>query len=116
MGSRTAEFAPAAAREPVGAQRSTGGIVQRFAGEISELRALGFAESLPMHVYERAADVVARLESGRIGVAVEFRVDVGLPRYAVKPLIPDAGPVMATDIWGEIVKDIRRRTPLSDDE
>ena len=91
--------------------------MKRFASEIAELRALGFAESLAIHPTDHASDVVARLACGRIGVAVEFRTDAGSPRYAVKPLLPDAGrgPV-ATDVWGDIVKDIRHRAPVDDDD
>ena len=91
--------------------------MQRFASEITELRALGFAESLPIHPTDRAGDVVAQLVSGRIGVTVEFRADASSLRYAVKPLVPDAGSgPMVTDVWGDILKDIRRRAPLGDDE
>jgi hypothetical protein len=91
--------------------------VQRFKSEITELRALGFAESLPIQPVERASDVVARLESGRIGVAVEFRADARSTRYAVEPLVPQlgSGPV-ATDVWSDVVKDIHRRAPLGDDD
>ena len=91
--------------------------MQRFASEITELRALGFAEGLPIHSADHASDVVARLVSGRIGVAVEFRSDARFPRYVVKPLVPDvgSGPIV-TDVWGDIVKDIHRRAPLGDDE
>lgn len=91
--------------------------MQRFASEITELRTLGFAESLPIHSTDQASDVVARLVSGRIGVAVEFRADASSPRYVVKSLVPDVGtgPIV-TDVWGDIVKDIHRRAPLGDDE
>ena len=91
--------------------------MQRFASEITELRALGFAESLPIQPTDRASDVVARLVSGRIGVAVEFRADASTARYALQPLVADvgSGPV-ASDVWSDIVKDIRRRGPLGDDD
>jgi len=91
--------------------------VQRFASEITELRALGFAEGLPIEVIDHPSGIVVRLESGRIGVAVEFCAE-GPPRYAVKPLVRDIGngSGVATDIWSDIVRDIRRRAPLSDDE
>ena len=91
--------------------------MQRFASEITELRALGFAESLPIHSTDRASDVVALLVSGRIGIAVEFRADANSLRYAVKPLVPElGGGPMVTDAWDDIVKDIHRRAPLDDDE
>jgi hypothetical protein len=91
--------------------------VQRFTSEITELRALGFAEGLPIEAIDRPCGIVVRLESGRIGVAVEFCAGEGTPRYAVKPLVRDSGNGlgMATDIWSDIVRDIRRRAPLSDD-
>jgi len=91
--------------------------VQRFSSEITELRALGFAEGLPIEVTERPRGIVVRLESGRVGVAVEFCAD-GTPQYAVKPLVRDVGnrSGMATDIWSRIVREIRRRAPLSDDK
>ena len=89
----------------------------RFTSEITELRALGFAESLPIHPTDRASDAVARLVSGRIGVAVEFCADASSRRYAVKPLVPEAGSgPMATDAWDDIVKDIHRRAPHDDDQ
>jgi hypothetical protein len=113
---RTAELPPIAACQfdtAVQGQET----VQRFKSEITELRALGFAESLPIQPVERASDVVARLESGRIGVAVEFRADARSTRYAVEPLVPQlgSGPV-ATDVWSDVVKDIHRRAPLGDDD
>ena len=91
--------------------------MQRFASEIIELRARGFAEGLPIEPIDHARGIVARLESGRIGVAVEFCAD-GTPRYAVKPLVRNIGngSGMATDIWSDIVRDIRRRAPLGDDD
>jgi hypothetical protein len=92
--------------------------VQRFASEITELRALGFAEGLPIEAIDRPCGIVIRLESGRIGVEVEFCAGEGTPLYAVKPLVRDIanGSDTATDIWSDIVRDIRRRAPLSDDE
>jgi hypothetical protein len=59
----------------------------------------------------------AFLESGRIGVAVEFCDREGSPTYAVIPLLAgrNHGRV-ATDTWVDVVRDIRRRTPLSDNE
>jgi hypothetical protein len=91
--------------------------VQRFAREITELRALGFAEGLPIEAIDHPS-IVVRLESGRIGVAVEFCAGEGTPRFAVKPLVRDSGngSGTATDIWSDIVRDIHRRAPLSDDE
>ena len=92
--------------------------VQRFASEITELRELGFAEGLPIEANDHARGIVVRLESGRIGVAVEFCAGEGTPRYAMKPLVRDIcdRSDMATDIWSDIVQGIRRRAPLPDDE
>ena len=91
--------------------------MQRFATEITELRELGFAEGLPMEPFDRERGIVARLESGRIGVAVEFRAREGKRSYAVIPLLVDVGSAssMVTDLWSDIVRDIRRRAPLPDD-
>jgi len=44
--------------------------VKVAAVEITELRALGFAQGLPIEPPHQARGLVARLESGRIGVAV----------------------------------------------
>ena len=92
--------------------------MQRFAMEITELRALGFEEGLPIDPLHHAREFVARLESGRIGVAVEFCARDGTPTYALVPLLVECGneSSMATDIWGDIVRNIRGRAPLSDDE
>ena len=92
--------------------------MQRFASEITELRELGFAEGLPIEANDHARGIVVRLESGRIGVAVEFCAGEGTPRYAMKPLVRDIGDGLgiASDIWSDIVRDIRRRAPLPDDE
>ena len=92
--------------------------MQPFAMEITELRALGFAEGLPIEPSDDVRGLVARLESGRIGVAVEFCARDGAPAYAVIPLLVEGGdgsPV-ATDSWDDIVRNIRRRAPLSDYE
>jgi hypothetical protein len=93
--------------------------VKRFASEITELRALGFAEGLPIEVIDHQPGIVVRLESGRVGVAVEFCADA-TRRYAVRPLVRDIGngsdTGVATDMWSDIVRDIRRRSPPSDDE
>jgi len=79
---------------------------------------LGFAEGLPIEPPHQARSIVARLESGRIGVAVEFRASEGTPAYAVIPLVADGdrAHTVATDIWSDIVRDIRRRAPLDDNE
>jgi hypothetical protein len=106
---------PAAHRTAHIAVRSV--TVQRFSSEITELRALGFAEGLPIDVIDPPSGVFLRLESGRVGVAVEFCAE-DTPRYAVKPLLGDTGGgrSMATDVWSDIVRDIHRRAPPSGDE
>ena len=92
--------------------------MQRFALEIIELRALGFAEGLPIGPNHDAHGMVARLESGRIGVAVEFCSRDGTPTYALVPLLVESGngSDVATDTWGDIVRNIHLRAPLSDNE
>ena len=91
--------------------------MQQFDGEIAELRALGFAESLLIHT-AGSAGAAARLESGRVGVAVEFAADGRSPCYAIKPLAPGAGQEesIATDVWSDVVRNIRQRVPLDDDD
>lgn len=90
--------------------------VQRFASEIVELRSLGFAEGL--EAIDHARGIVVRLESGRIGLAVEFCAGEDMPRYAVRPLVRavDNWSGMATDSWSDILRDIHQRAPPSDDE
>jgi len=92
--------------------------MQRFTVEITELRALGFAEGLPVEPPHHGRGIVARLESGRIGVAVEFCAHEGKRTYAVIPLLTEngSGHSVATAIWGDIVRDIRRRAPLNDND
>ena len=89
--------------------------MKRFAKEIIELRALGFAEGLPIEPNHEARGIVARLESGRIGVAVEFCAHEDAPNYAVIPLLAKDGGAVATNIWGDIVRDIHGRSPMSDE-
>ncbi|HEY9065667.1 MAG TPA: hypothetical protein VIO33_11850 [Burkholderiaceae bacterium] len=91
--------------------------MQQFDGEIAELRALGFAESLLIHAADPAG-AAARLESGRVGVAVEFAAEGRSPCYAVRPLVPRGGQdeSIATDVWSDVVRNIRRRVPLDDDD
>lgn len=92
--------------------------MQPFFMEITELRALGFAEALPIEATHHARGLVARLESGRIGVAVEFCTRDGTPTYVMVPLLVEGGDgnTVATDVWGDIVRNIRRRAPSSDNE
>jgi len=92
--------------------------MQRFAMEITELRALGFAEGLPIEPSHHARGLVARLESGRIGVAVEFCARDGALTYALVPLSVEGGngSRVDTDNWGAIVRNIHRRAPPGDDE
>ena len=92
--------------------------MQSFASEIIELRSLGFAEALPIEVIDHAHGIVVRLESGRLGVAVELCAGEDMPRYVVRPLVRAIGnwSGMATDTWSDIVRDIHQRAPLGDDE
>ena len=92
--------------------------MQRFAMEITELRGLGFAEGLSSEVPSQERGLVARLESGRIGCAVEFCARDGTPTYTVIPLLAESGSgsKVASDTWSDIVRNIHRRAPLSDNE
>ena len=89
-----------------------------FASEIIELRSLGFAEGLPIEAIDQTRGIVVRLESGRIGLAVELCAGEDMPRYVVRPLVRANGnwSGMATDTWSDIVRDIHQRAPSDDDE
>jgi hypothetical protein len=93
-------------------------VVRRFAKEIAQLRDLGFAEGLPIERFGHAHGVVARLECGRVGVAVEFIAPGCGSRYAVVPIDPEAsaGGRVDSDAWSDIVKDLRRRMSPDDDD
>jgi hypothetical protein len=92
--------------------------VLSFASEISELRSLGFAESLPIEeAIDHARGIVVRLESGRRGVAVELCTGEDAPCYVIKPLVhAGGGSSMATNLWSDVLRDIHRRPPAGDDE
>ena len=91
--------------------------MRRFASEIAQLRALAFAEGLPMEpsVHGRP---VARLESGRIGVAVEFLGPASPAAYAVMPLDASAhqGASLASDAWEDIIGSVHRCAPAHEDD
>ena len=88
-----------------------------FASQISQLRSLGFAESLPIEAIDHARGIVVRLESGRIGVAVELCAGEDAARYVIRPLIrAHGGSSMTTNRWGDIVRDIHQRALSDDDE
>ena len=88
-----------------------------FASEISELRSLGFAESLPIETTDHARGVIVRLESGSRGVAVELCAGEDAPCYVIRPLVrTDGESGLATNRWGDILRDIHQRAPLGDDE
>lgn len=92
--------------------------MHRFASEIAQLRALGFAEGLPIGPSVQAWPVAARLESGRIGVAVVF-LEPGAPAtYALMPLDanPHIGSDLASDVWEDIIDSVHRRAPAHDDD
>jgi hypothetical protein len=89
-----------------------------FASEISELRALGFAEALPMGRAGPMRRSVARLESGRYGLAVEFLEPGADLQYSVVALDegdPD-GAGTSCGMWSDVMRDIRRRAPPGDDD
>lgn len=89
-----------------------------YAREVAELREFGFAECLQLGGCEPGHRLsVARMESGRHGVAVEFLSGHEGSRYAVVALdtpAPTDGRV-AFD-WAEIVAEVRRRAPPTDDD
>jgi len=94
--------------------------VHRFASEIAQLRALGFAEGFAISRCgeAEAPSVVARLESGRIGIAVEFLEPGSAATYSIVPLVDVAseGCGHTSDMWDDIIGNVRRRTPLRDDD
>ena len=88
----------------------------RFASEITQLRALGFAEGLPIEPSAHAWPVATRLESGRIGVAVEF-LEPGAPAtYAVMALHAEQHASLTTDTWEDIIGSVHRCAPAQDDD
>jgi len=91
--------------------------MKRFASEIAQLRALGFAEVLPMEHAVEANEVVTRLESGRAGLAVEFRVSGSASTFSIVPLgleTPD-GTRHASISWSEVLRAVHRRLSSNDD-
>ena len=90
--------------------------MRRFASEIAQLRALGFAEGLPIEHTVEASEIVARLESGRAGLAVEFRVSNSASTFSIVFLGLDAGNGRhASDSWSEILRAVHHRLPPNDD-
>jgi hypothetical protein len=90
--------------------------MHRFASEIAQLRALGFAEGLPIGLSAHRWPVAARLESGRIGVAVEF-LEPGSPAtYAVTSLGTQPHASLASDTWEDIIGSVHRCAPAHDDD
>src|SRR5438552_5098880 len=61
-------------------------VTHRFEREFAHLRGLGFAEALPIEHASARPGIVARLESGRVGVAVEFYEPHAEVAYALVPL------------------------------
>src|SRR5207244_5269041 len=57
--------------------------------------------------------IVARLESGRVGVAVELYEPYAEVAYALVPLdaTPDSHPGRPTHRWDDVVKDVHRHMP-----
>jgi len=92
--------------------------MRRFASEIAQLRALGFAEGLPIEPSVHAGTVAARLESGRIGVAVEFLEADSTATYAVMPLDAEAhaSSRLASDAWEDVIGCVHRCAPAHDDD
>ena len=92
--------------------------MDRYVSEIKQLRGLGFAEGLPIGDGTCDRGTVARLESGRIGVAVEFFRADPAPRYAIVALDAAAGdaPSTRSHRWDDIVRDIHLRMPPNDND
>jgi hypothetical protein len=93
-----------------------GEVMQRFASEIAQLRALGFAEGLPIEHTVEASEIVARLESGRAGLAVEFRVSNSASTFSIVSLGLEADDRRhASNSWSDILRAVHRRLPPNDD-
>ena len=89
--------------------------MDRYANEIEQLRSLGFAEGLSIGDSERGPGLIARLECGRVGVAVEFFEPEPVPTYAVIALDAASVDVAPIHRWDDVVRDIHRRMPPNDD-
>jgi hypothetical protein len=91
--------------------------MDRYAKEIEQLRWMGFAEGLPIARAPGSAGVVARLESGRAGVAVEFFEPEPAPSYAIVALDASAIDASGRRIhrWDDVVRDLHRCMPPNDD-
>jgi hypothetical protein len=89
-----------------------------FASEIADLRALGFAEALPIGRAAPVRRAVARLESGRYGLAVEFLGPGADLQYSLVALdaAEQDGAGTASGTWSDVMRDIRRRAPPGDDD
>ena len=88
-----------------------------YVNEIKQLRGLGFAEGLLLGGGPRSQGMVARLESGKAGIAVEFHSEP-VPTYSIVALdasVVDA-PKAMSHRWDDVVQDIRRRMPPSSDD
>jgi hypothetical protein len=93
-------------------------VTHRFEREFAHLRGLGFAEALPIENAPDSPGIVARLESGRVGVAVEFYEPHVEVAYALVPLdaTPGSHPGRPTHRWDDVVKDVHRHMPPGDDD
>jgi hypothetical protein len=89
--------------------------MDRYANEIEQLRGLGFAEGLPIGGKERSPGLIARLECGWVGVAVEFFEPKPVPTYAVIALDAASADVAPIHRWDDVVRDIHQRMPPNDD-
>jgi hypothetical protein len=89
-----------------------------YANEIAELRQLGFAEGLRLgDLIPLPHPCVARMESGRHGLAVEFLGAHDSGCYALLPLhVEERLGARVSSIWSEVVAEVRRRAPVSDDD
>jgi hypothetical protein len=93
-------------------------VTHRFQHEFAHLRGLGFAEPLPIEHTTDRPGVVARLESGTVAVAVEFYEPNAEVAYALVPLdaAPETHPGCPTHRWDDVVRDVHRRMPPTDND
>ena len=87
-----------------------------FTSEIAQLRALGFAEALPIGDSSSTPDAVARLESGRHGLAVEFFEADAKATYSVVSLEQQEDHGTACNMWSDVMHNVRRRAPPTDND
>ena len=89
-----------------------------FARELRALREIGFAEALPLSDALDAGDVL-RLECGRMGVAVEFRIREREDHiFRVASLAPHqhAAPPNTSSRWRDVMTVLQSRMAPNDND